>query len=342
VVPVSPLRIPTDEKATDIAASQIEALLNDSQLPFCKALNVVVGDTAYSAVTFLSQAARHGNQVTVVRVRGNRVFYQQPVTDGSAAGKGCPIWFGIRFALGDSETYRIPDETVSVTFTTCKGRICNVSITAWRDLLMRGKKNIPMHKHPFTLLRITVEDEDGHPVFRKPMWLIIFGDRRDVITVKDAYYAYWQRFDPEHFFRFRKTKPLMDSYQTSEIEHEENQWEIVGPAYAQLFAASGIAEKNCHPWERYLPYFKRDNENSTTPTVLKDIPYFKRDTGILTPSTVQREMPRIISESGTPAKAPKLRGKSPGRLKGECPGKKERFPVIKKSDLSRKKAAQGP
>ncbi len=75
VVPVSPLRIPTDVKATDIAASQIEALLNDSQLPFGKALNVVVGDTAYRSVTFLYQAAEHGNPVEVVRVRGNRVFY---------------------------------------------------------------------------------------------------------------------------------------------------------------------------------------------------------------------------------------------------------------------------
>ncbi len=188
---------------------------------------------------------------------------------------------------------------------------------------MRGKKNIPMHKHPFTVLRITVEDTDSCPVFRKPMQLIIFGDRRDVITVKDAYYAYRQRFDTEHFFRFGKTKLFMDSYQTSETEHEENWWEIVGLAYAQLFAASGIAEKSRHPWERYLPYFKRD-------------------TGIPTPSTVQRDMLRIISEFGTPAKAPKPRGKSPGRLKGECPGKRGRFPVIKKSDLRLKKAAQGP
>ncbi len=93
---------------------------------------------------------------------------------------------------------------------------------------MRGKKNIPMHKHPFTVLRITVKDEDGRSVFRKPMWLIIFGDRRDEITVKDAYNAYRQRFDPEHFFRFGKTKPLMDSYLTSVTEHEENQQESSG------------------------------------------------------------------------------------------------------------------
>ncbi|MDM8542913.1 hypothetical protein QUF90_17710 [Desulfococcaceae bacterium HSG9] len=49
-------------------------MLNDSQPPFSKALNVAVGDTAYSAVTFLYQAAEHADPVEVVRVRGNRVF----------------------------------------------------------------------------------------------------------------------------------------------------------------------------------------------------------------------------------------------------------------------------
>ncbi|MDM8542432.1 hypothetical protein QUF90_15260 [Desulfococcaceae bacterium HSG9] len=87
---------------------------------------------------------------------------------------------------------------------------------------------------------------------------------------------------------------------------------ITGPAYAQLFAASGIAEKSCNTWERYLPYFRRN-------------------TGVLTPSTVQRGIP-IIDESGTPAKAPEPHGKSPGRVKGDFPGKREHFPVIEKGE----------
>ncbi len=336
VIPISMLRIPTDAKGTDIAASQIDALLCDTHLPFGEALNAVAGDTAYSAVTFLSKVSAHSNLIAVVRVRGNRTFYLKPVTDSGPNGKGHPIWFGTKLALGDSETDKKPDETVSealtdkkpdetvwVTFTTYRGRVCNVRILAWRDLLMRGKKNIPMHQRPFTVLRITVEDTDGNQVFRKPMQLIIYGNRREEITIKDAYEAYRQRFDLEHFFRFGKTKLLMDAYQTSVTEHEENWQEIAGLAYALLFAASGIAEKSCCPWERYLPYYKRD-------------------TGILTPSTVQRDMPRIIAVFGTPAKAPKPRGKSPGRLKGECPGRRERFPVIKKADPRQKKAAQGP
>ena len=323
VVPVSLLRIPTDEKATDIAASQIDALLGDTDLPFSETLSVVVGDTAYSAVTFLSQVAEHDNLVAVVRVRGDRIFYRKPMTAGTQKGKGHPTWFGEKFVLGDDKTYGTPDETVSETFATRGGKVCNVTIMAWRNLMMRGKKNIPMHKHPFTVLRITTEDAEGNMVYRKPMWLIIFGERRNEISVKDAYDAYRQRFDIEHFFRFGKNRLLIDSYQTPETEHEENWWSIVALAYVQLFAASGIAMPGCHPWERYLPNFKRDS-------------------GIPTPSMVQRDMPRIISEFGTPAKAPKLRGKSPGRLKGDCPGRRERFPVIKKGDQSHKNASPGP
>ncbi len=323
VVPVSLLRIPTDEKATDVAASQIDALLNDTDLSFSKALNVVVGDTAYSAVTFLSQAAKHDNLVVVVRVRGDRTFYRKPMNAGTQKGKGHPTWFGEKFFLGDAKTYGTPDETVLETFTTSRGKVCNVTIMAWRELMMRGKKNIPMHKHPFTVLRITIEDAEGNMVCRKPMWLIIFGKHRDEISVKDAYYAYRQRFDIEHFFRFGKNRLLMGSYQTPETEHEENWWVIAALAYALLLAASGIAMPGCHPWERYLPNFKRDSS-------------------IPTPSMVQRDMPRIISEFGTPAKAPKPRGKSPGRLKGDCPGRRERFPVIKKGDQSHKNASPGP
>ncbi len=78
------------------------------------------------------------------------------------------------------------------------------------------------------MLRITVEDKNGKEIFRKPMQLIIYGSRRDEITIKDAYEAYRQRFDMEHFFRFGKTKLLIDSYQTPVTEHEENWQESQG------------------------------------------------------------------------------------------------------------------
>ncbi len=44
----------------------------------------------------------------------------------------------------------------------------NFYLMAWRELMMRGWKNIPMHKHPFTVLCITTADAEGNMVYRKP------------------------------------------------------------------------------------------------------------------------------------------------------------------------------
>jgi len=323
VLPLSSRRVPTDEKATDIGAAQVEALLEDKGLPFGKELAVLVADSAYSAVTFLGQQTAHKNQVTIVRVRANRTFYKMPIHD-DAPGKGHPTWYGTAFNTQDPSTWGPPDETASTTYITKKGRVCHVEIQAWQNMIMRGKKGISMHKHPFTLLRITVTDDNGKAVYRRPMWIIVYGERRHEISLVEAYNAYGQRFDIEHFFRFGKNKLLMDAYQTPDVEHEENWWEIVGLSYIQLWAAARIAQTHLRPWERYLPIAQVKKPDLSSP------------------SMVQRDMERIIARFGTPAKSPKPRGKSPGRQKGYSLGRRNRYSVIKKSVLSEPKVAHAP
>lgn len=324
VLPLSTRRVPIDQKATDIGAFQVKTLLGDKELPFGGELSVLAADTAYSAVTFLNQQSGNKNQITIVRVRGDRTFYSTPVQDDSPRGKGHPTWFGSAFRMKDPSTWKTPDETVYTTYTTKKGRLCHVEIQAWHNMLMTGKKDIPMHKHPFTLMHITVRDDNGKAVYKRPMWVIIYGERRHEITLIEAWEAYRQRFDIEHFFRFGKNRLLMDSYQTPVVEHEENWWEIAGLSYALLWAAATIARKNLRPWERYLPVAK-DKE--------ADLP---------SPSMVQRDMERIIPQFGTPAAPPKPRGKSPGRQKGQSPGRRNRHPVIKKGGASQQKAVRAP
>jgi hypothetical protein len=326
VLPLSSRRVPTDEKATDIGAAQVEALLEDKGLPFGQELTVLVADSAYSAVTFLGRQTTHKNQVTIVRVRGNRTFYRTPIQDSTitARPKGHPTWYGRAFNAQDPSTWHPSDETASTTYTTKKGRLCQVEIQAWHNMLMNGKKDIPMHQHPFTLIRITVTDDNGKAVYRRPMWIIVIGERRYEISVLEAYNAYGQRFDIEHFFRFGKNKLLMDDYQTSDVEHEENWWEIVSLSYIQLWSAARIAQTCLRPWERYLP-------------IVQD-----KKTDLSSPSMVQRDMKRIIAQAGTSAKPPKPRGKSPGRQKGYSPGRRNRCPVIKKSVLRQPKVAHAP
>ena len=56
----------------------------------------------------------------------------------------------------------------------------------------------------------------------------------------------------------------------------------------------------------------------------------------LTPTTVQRDFVRIISVVGTPAKTPKPRGYSPGRLPGTSVPPRQRHPVLKKGKTTGK------
>ena len=63
-----------------------------------------------------------------------------------------------------------------------------MTISAGHNMLMRGGKGLPMHKCPFTLLRIETMDESGQSVFR-PMWLIVLGERRDELSPEQSYQA---------------------------------------------------------------------------------------------------------------------------------------------------------
>ena len=173
-----------------------------------------------------------------------------------------------------------------------------------------------MHQHPFTLVRARLLNEEGKPVFKRPMWLIALGERRCELSLLDIWNSYEQRVDIEHFFRFGKQRLLLNDYQTPVVEHEENWWQLVQLAYLQLYLARDLAETLPRPWEKHL---------------LKTL-----QSDIASPSMVLRAFERIISSVGTPAKAPKPRGKSPGRVKGERPGPRKRHPVIKKTKPGQK------
>jgi hypothetical protein len=313
ILPMLTQRIPSSKKAYEIGKAQIDTLLSDETLPFGKELTVSVADCHYSTCEYLFPLVNHSNLIQIVRVGSNRVFYRQPEpANSSGRGRGC--WYGTPFKLNNSSTHHEPNETITIPVTFKSGRQCLATMDSWSDMLMRGKRDIPIHNHPFTLVRIRVVDQDGKKVFKNSLWLLVVGERRREISLKDIYEAYIQRFDLEHFFRFGKNRLLMASYQTPDVEHEENWWEIVSLAYVHLFVAAPLVNILPRPWERWLPSFR-----SPDPSILPS------------PSMVQRDLFRIIQEFGTPALLPKHRGKSPGRQKYQSPGKRKRLPVVKKS-----------
>ena len=293
--------------------------MNDETLPFHQELCVQVVDSDYSVAYYLGEMSRYDNLVTIARVRSNRVFYRQPLPAATPRQQGHPTWYGQRFDLKDKTTWGKPDEVVQTTYTTRRGRTYTIILESWYNLLMSGTRDYPMHIHPFTLIRVRMVNEAGKLVFVRPLWLLVIGQRREELSLFLAWQAYRQRYDVEHFFRFGKQRLLTTAYQTPEVEHEENWWQLTQLAYVQLWIGRSLAERIPQPWERYLPRYTTESGKEASP------------------SEVQRDFARIITEIGTPAKVLKPRGKPEGRAKGERPEQRKRQQVIKKAPSQRQK-----
>lgn len=316
LVPLMTQRVATTDDKELVGAAQIDALLKDRKLPFRHSFCVEVGDSSYSKPEYLHANRRHSNLVTIVRVRSNRTFYRQVVNERPEQRRGHPTWFGAAFSLRDAATWHPPDETRTLSEVSRRGKGYTVKIQAWRNMLMRGKqkpKALPMHRYPFTLVRIVRYDENGHQVAEHPLWLIVVGQRRHELSLTDTYQAYRQRFDLEHFFRFGKQKLLLADFQTPEADREEKWWQLVHIAYAQLWVARHVAQCLPRPWERNLPAMRSRR---------------------LSPSLVQRDFARITRQLGTPAKPPKRRGNSPGRRQGTKLPPRPRHKVVVKRLLN--------
>jgi len=310
IVPLVVRRVSGEEKEATVGVDLLELLMSDETLPWYDELCVHVGDTRYSTLDYLAGTAKHKHLATIARLRSNRTLYRQPLPVEGKRKPGRPKWYGERFSLREPETWHGADEQAVFAYTSRRGHAYTIQLEGWYDMLMRGKRDCPMHKHPFTLIRIRWLDAAGQPAFKRPFWVTISGQRRRELSLRHSQAAYAQRYDLEHFFRFGKQRLLLTSYQTPDLEHEENWWQLVQLAYVQLWLARPLAERMPRPWERYLPTSK-----TATPS----------------PSATQRDFGRIIRQLGTPAAVPKLRGNSPGRVAGTRLKPRVRSPVVKKS-----------
>lgn len=311
VLPLLTERVSTSEDKEMVGSRQIDDLLDDPQLPFGRELSVEVVDSSYSKVSYLYAHRRHSNLITIVRAKSNRTFYHQfqPTAD---AAVGHPRWYGDPFKLSDPATHSAPDETLTRWETGTRGKRYRVEIRAWHNMLMRGKHTLPMHRHPFTLIGVTRYNEAGQPACKRPLWVLVMGERRAELSLEQLYPIYPARFDIEHFFRFGKQKLRLSRFQTPEVAREEKWWQLNHLAYAQLWVARHLTEALPRPWERSLP---------------------QRKNRLISPTLTQRDFARIIRQVGTPATAPKLRNIPPGRPPGYKLTKRPRQPVLVKSTM---------
>src|SRR5215217_9795 len=158
-----------------------------------------------------------------------------------------------------------------------------------------------------TLILVEVERLPRGERRREPrvLWLWWHGPEGTAPDLDLLWRSYVRRFDLEHTFRFLKQSM---GWTTPRVRHPEqaDRWTwLVVAAYTQLRLARARVADLRLPWER------------------------RYDRGRLTPVRVHRAVSALLAELGTPAKAPKPCGRSPGRPKGRLSGRAKRYPAIK-------------
>ncbi len=118
---------------------------------------------------------------------------------------------------------------------------------------------------------------------------------------------YCRRFTVEHGFRFAKRAVGWTTIRPrSPAAADRWSWLIAALCW-QLWLARPLVADARLPWERPLPAER------------------------LTPGRVRRAFPGLLARLGSPARVPKPRGKSPGRQLGEKPGRRTRYPVVRRT-----------
>lgn len=305
LVPLSTQRVPHDEKGNQFGMSQLTDVVKNLGLE--GEVVVSIGDRAYSTAPCHQEMANSENRIHIARLRSTRNVFE--LYQG-IQGKGRKKLFGRKMSLSNPDTHLPHDEEVKFCETSRKDKLLNYTIKAWNSLVFRGSMEFKAHEHPFRLVQLTSYDDQQKTVFNKPMWLVIFGKKRHQMTLKACVDSYRDRYDIEHYFRFGKQRLMMDTFQTSEAEHDEAWWNLCALAYFQLFLSKDFADATPEPWERFLSEFKNMNNHE-----------------VVSASVAQRGFEKILQQIGSPAKEPVPRGNPLGRKQGQSPGKKLEAPV---------------
>jgi len=298
---------------------QIQDFINNLSLN--DHLVVSVADSAYGTDVCREAVAAYSNWVSIFRLTSNRNIYAIAEDDKTTAGN--KKRYDEKMKLNDASTHRPANTVIEFSWTTRGGKHHTIKIALWFDQIIRGNRTYKGYEHPMTVARITAYDEAGKPIYKRPLWIAVLGNRRLDISAFEIFDYYISRYDIEHFFRFGKDKLLLDAYQTPESEHEEEWWRLSTLAYIQLYLARMSVPLLPKKWERYLPSYK---SNSSI-------------VDIATPAQTQRGFSEVLQRVERLAKPPKPRGNPLGRSVGDTQKKREKHKIIFKGKKKDNKAS---
>jgi hypothetical protein len=307
IAPVDVERLRPAQGANEVACRQVKVLLD--RLGEAASVPLFVFDAGYDPVK-LQQGLEDSPCQILLRLRAGRRFYGDPGLAGPPAATGRPRRHGPKMKCSDPGTWPQP----SAEHHCEDAGYGSVRVRAWAELHPkvrnyegRGSRG-PLPIVVGTLILVEVERLPRGERRREPrvLWLWWRGPEGTAPDLDLIWRSYVRRFDLEHTFRFLKQSM---GWTTPRVRHPEQadlwSWLVVA-SYTQLRLARARVADLRLPWER------------------------RYDTGRLTPVRVHRVVSSLLVELGTPAKAPKPCGRSPGRPKGRLSaGRAKRYPAIK-------------
>lgn len=238
----------------------------------------------------------------LLRLASNRCVYGAPP---AYRGRGAAAKHGQKMKLNDPQTWSLPSQTVEVD----DPKLGRVQVMRWSEYHFQKSS-----KRPMEIIRVEVLEPKTGKSGLKPLWLAWLG--KTMPPLETLWSSYLRRFALEHWYRFSKQRLYWTHPQFSSLRTTE-QWSLLMPLLSWQF---WLARQGCT--DQPLPWQSPQDS--------------------LSPGRVAQAFASILAAIGTPAPPPKQRGKSPGRIQGQKPSPRPRYPTVKKRISRRKKTGQSP
>jgi hypothetical protein len=289
-------RIPSQSTQAQVAAQQLASvlpLLPADALPTgtVPLPPLLLADGYYGSATFLQQT-KHLDCDKLLRLAKNRVLYRPaPPKTGRP---GAPKKDGPRFCCGQAQTHGTPDQQWSGLDESGQP----MEVACWQNLHFKEDRALPV-----CVLRVTRPHAAQTKRDPRVSWFVFCG--RCLPPLSQVAALYRRRYSLEHGYRVDKQDLLWATPRLRTPEAFDHWTDLVSSVRNQLCLARPLVQAARQPWES--------------------------GRRAATPQQVRRACGRIIAQLGTPACAPQVRGKSPGRRLGAVMKKAPRYAVVYKA-----------
>ncbi len=290
-------RVPTSQTDSEVASEQIEWL--DKQSSNWK---VVVADSLYSNITLLNLMLAVQTMILLVRVRTNRVLYEQPPAR-KPGQRGRPRKHGDKFKVSNPQR-----EADRVEITTVWGQ--TVRLKMWHNLHFYRVAALVG-----SIVWVEFLKSDGSPRYKRPL-ILFWSGPKDTLLASICLMYLW-RFAIEHMFRFLKQHVGLNTHQLPH-HHNQRMW-----MYSCALAMCQLALLRSLVADKRAPWRPKTRNGQPLP---------------MTPRQVQRAALLFLLDFDSPVQPPKPSGKGAGRSQGVSPTPRPRFAVVKKGKKKPKKS----